>query len=142
MRLVEVEIENYKQYAGTHVFRPGEKAMVAIVGQNGAGKTTLFEAIEWCLYNPSTIRNDSLTPRVQGGKPRVRVVLEDLRAGVVYEIERSLKGGSTKAEIYRTDQPESPLVQGTRQVTDYVTRELTGLPHSAFVSTFLLGRRS
>ncbi len=52
MRLVEVEIENYKQYAGTHLFHPGEKAMVAIVGQNGAGKTTLFEAIEWCLYNP------------------------------------------------------------------------------------------
>jgi DNA repair exonuclease SbcCD ATPase subunit len=28
------------------------------------------------------------------------------------------------------------VVQGTRQVTEYVTRELTGLPHSAFVSTF------
>ncbi len=136
MRLVEVEIENYKQYAGAHVFRPGEKALVAIVGQNGAGKTTLFEAIEWCLYNPSSIRNDSLTPRVQGGKPRVRVVLEDASSGIVYEIERSLKGGSTKAEIYRADQPESPLVQGTRQVTEYVTRELTGLPHAAFVSTF------
>lgn len=136
MRLIEVELENYKQYAGTHVFRPGEKAMVAIVGQNGAGKTTLFEAIEWCLYNPSHIRNDSLTPRLQGGKPRVRVVLEDAAHGIVYEVERSLKGGSTKAEIFRADQPESPLVQGTRQVTDFVTRELTGLPHAAFVSTF------
>ena len=105
MRLVEVEVENYKQYAGAHVFRPGEKAMVAIVGQNGAGKTTLFEAIEWCLYNPNHIRNDSLTPRIQGGKPRVRVVLEDPGSGLAYEIERSLKGGSTKAEIYRADQP-------------------------------------
>ena len=136
MRLVEVEIENYKQYAGTHVFRPGEKAMVAIVGHNGAGKTTLFEAIEWCLYNPTRIKNDSLTPRVQGGKPRVRVVLEDPHSGIVYEIERLLKGGSTQAEIYRQDQPESPLVQGTKQVTDYVTKELTGLSHTAFVSTF------
>ncbi len=83
MRLVEVEIENYKQYAGTHLFHPGEKAMVAIVGQNGAGKTTLFEAIEWCLYNPTRIKNDTLTPRVQGGKPRVRVVLEDQQTGIV-----------------------------------------------------------
>ncbi len=66
----------------------------------------------------------------------MRVVLEDASSGIVYEIERSLKGGSTKAEIYRADQPESPLVQGTRQVTEYVTRELTGLPHAAFVSTF------
>jgi exonuclease SbcC len=136
MRLVEVEIENYKQYAGTHRFCPGEKSMVAVVGQNGAGKTTLFEAIEWCLYNPNHIKNDSLTPRIAGGKPRVRVVLEDTGSGITYEIERSLKGGSTKAEIYRADQPESPLVQGTRQVTEYVTRELTGLPHAAFVSTF------
>lgn len=136
MRLVEVEIENFKQYAGTHTFRPGEKAMVAIVGQNGAGKTTLFEAIEWCLYNPARIRNDTLTPRVQGGRPRVRVVLEDPHSGIVYEIERLLKGGSTQAEIYRQDQPESPLVQGTRQVTEYVARELTGLSHTAFVSTF------
>ena len=136
MRLIEVEIENYKQYAGKHLFKPGEKAMVAIVGQNGAGKTTLFEAIEWCLYNPPRIRNDSLTPRLLGGKPRVRVVLEDAQTGIVYEIERLLKGGSTQAEIYRQDQPESPLVQGTRQVTEYVTRELTGLPHTAFVSTF------
>ncbi|MCO5220502.1 MAG: SMC family ATPase [Thermomicrobiales bacterium] len=136
MRLIEVEIENYKQYAGAHVFRPGEKAMVAIVGQNGAGKTTLFEAIEWCLYNPTRIKNDSITPRMHGGKPRVRVVLEDTNTGVVYEVERLLKGGSTQAEIYRQDQPESPLVQGTRQVTDYVTRELTGLSHTAFVATF------
>ncbi|MEZ4504784.1 MAG: SMC family ATPase [Thermomicrobiales bacterium] len=136
MRLVEVEIENYKQYAGMHLFRPGEKAMVAIVGQNGAGKTTLFEAIEWCLYNPSRIKNDTLIPRVQGGKPRVRVVLEDPQSGVVYEVERLLKGGSTQAEIYRQDQPESPLVQGTKQVTEFVARELTGLSHTAFVATF------
>jgi exonuclease SbcC len=136
MRLVEVEIENYKQYAGTHLFRPGEKAMVAVVGQNGAGKTTLFEAIEWCLYNPSRIKNDTLTPRVKGGKPRVRVVIEDPHSGIVYEIERLLKGGSTQAEIYRQDQPDSPIVQGTRQVTEYVTKELTGLSHTAFVATF------
>ena len=66
----------------------------------------------------------------------MRVVLEDPHSGIVYEIERLLKGGSTQAEIYRQDQPESPLVQGTRQVTDYVTKELTGLSHTAFVSTF------
>ena len=136
MRLVEVEIENYKQYAGTHVFRPGEKAMVAIVGQNGAGKTTLFEAIEWCLYNPSASRTIRSRPACRAVNRGCGWCWKIRTAGIVYEIERSLKGGSTKAEIYRADQPESPLVQGTRQVTDYVTRELTGLPHTAFVATF------
>ncbi len=66
----------------------------------------------------------------------MRVVLEDQQTGVVYEIERMLKGGSTQAEIYRQDQPETPIVQGTKQVTDYVARELTGLSHTAFVATF------
>lgn len=136
MRLVEVELENFKQYSGVHRLEPGENAIVAVVGHNGAGKTTLFEAIEWCLYNPSRIRNDSLIPRQHGGKPRVRVVLEDPGTGIVYEVERSLKGSSTQAEIYRQDQPESPIVQGTRQVTEYVSRELIGLSHTAFVSTF------
>ncbi len=62
--------------------------------------------------------------------------IEDPHTGIVYEIERTLKGGSTQAEIYRQDQPETPIVQGTKQVTDYVARELTGLSHTAFVATF------
>ena len=55
MILAAVEIENYKQYAGSHCIDFPEQGMVAITGPNGAGKTTLFEAIEWCLYGPRTI---------------------------------------------------------------------------------------
>jgi exonuclease SbcC len=38
--------------------------------------------------------------------------------------------------VYREDQPETPLVQGSRQVSEYVARHLIGLDHRAFVSTF------
>jgi DNA repair protein SbcC/Rad50 len=136
MNLVSLELENYRQFQGLHTFAPGEQAMVAVIGRNGAGKTTLFEAIEWCLYNPTTIKSAELQSRVGVGRPRVKVVLEDPQSGERFEVERQWKGYSTVAEIYRSSQPDTPVVQGTRQVTDFVTKNLLGLSHKAFVATF------
>ncbi len=136
MNLVELEISNYRQFHGTHNFMPGEQGMVAIIGPNGAGKTTLFEAIEWCLYNPSSIRNSDLQHRFQGGRPRVRLVLEQPLTGDRYEVEREVKSGTTAASVYKLSEPDRPVVQGTRQVTEYVSKQLIGLPHRAFVATF------
>jgi exonuclease SbcC len=134
--LVELELEDYKQFAGLHRFTPPPQGIVGVIGPNGAGKTTLFEAIEWCLYNPREIVAEEIPPRGRAGKPRVKVVLQDTHDGVRYVIERTLKRGVSNAEIYREDQPEARIVHGPRQVTDYVARKLIGLDHRAFVSTF------
>jgi exonuclease SbcC len=134
--LAELEIEDYKQFAGVHRFTPPPQGIVGIIGPNGAGKTTLFEAIEWCLYNPREIVADEIPTRGQVAKPRVKVVLQDTHDGTRYVIERTLKRGVSNAEIYREDQPESRIVNGPRQVTAYVAQKLIGLDHSAFVSTF------
>jgi len=134
--LAELHLENYKQYAGEHRIEFPPQGIVAVIGANGVGKTTLFEAIEWCLYNPREIENAEVPPRGGVGRTLVRVVLEDPRDGVRYVVERGLKRGVTTAEVYKEDQPEAPLVQGTRPVTDYVSRRLIGLGHRAFVSTF------
>ncbi len=136
MILTELFIQNYKQYAGEHRIEPPASGIVAVIGANGVGKTTLFEAIEWCLYNPSTILNADVPPRGGVGQTRVKVVLEDPRNATRYVVERTLKRGVAQAEVYREDLPESPLVQGSRQVSDYVARKLVGLGHRAFVSTF------
>src|SRR5680860_1192946 len=124
MNLVELEIENYRQFQGLHTFTPSEQAMVAVIGRNGAGKTTLFEAIEWCLYNPSRIRSADIQNRVSAGRPRARVTLEHPQTGERFEIERESKRGSTIASVYRASQPETPVVQGTKQVTGYVAKHL------------------
>ena len=136
MILVALEIENYKQFAGAHQIAPSPQGIVGVVGRNGVGKTTLFEAIEWCLYNPTGIHNDDIPPRGGLGQTCVRVTLEDPRDGVRYVVERRLKRKVVSAEIYRADDTENRIVQGTRQVTDYVTKRLIGLSHRAFVSTF------
>ena len=136
MILAELRIENYKQFLGEHRIEPPQSGIVAVIGANGVGKTTLFEAIEWCLYNPATIANADVPPRGGVGQTKVTVVLEDARDGVRYSVERTLKRKVANGAIYREDRPSEPIVQGTRQVTDYVARKLVGLGHRAFVSTF------
>jgi exonuclease SbcC len=136
MILAAVEIENYKQYAGSHCIDFPEQGMVAITGPNGAGKTTLFEAIEWCLYGPHTIPHASIPPHDGVGATLVRVTLEDPHDGRRYVVKRMLRKGSSSAEAYAEDDPGKPLVQGPRDVSDFVAKQLVGLPHAAFVSTF------
>jgi DNA repair protein SbcC/Rad50 len=136
MILAAVEIENYKQYAGSHCIDFPEQGMVAITGPNGAGKTTLFEAIEWCLYGPRTIPHASIPPHDGVGATRVRVTLQDPYDGRRYVVKRTLRNGVSSAEAYAEDDPGQPLVQGPRDVSDYVAKQLVGLPHAAFVSTF------
>ncbi|MFL5762109.1 MAG: AAA family ATPase [Thermomicrobiales bacterium] len=135
MILAELELENYKQYTGKHLFRPSE-GVIGIIGQNGVGKSTLFEAIEWCLYNPREIPNDELRPRGKAGHPRVKLTLQDPCDGVRYVVERVLKKSSVSAEIWREDQAETRIVHGSKPVAEYVAKTLIGLDHHAFVSTF------
>ncbi len=136
MILAAIEIENYKQYAGSHCIDFPEQGMVAITGPNGAGKTTLFEAIEWCLYGPRTIPHATIPPHDGVGMTRVRVTLQDPHDGRRYVVKRTLRNGVSSAEAYSEDDPGQPLVQGPRDVSDYVAKQLVGLPHAAFVSTF------
>jgi exonuclease SbcC len=136
MIICSLEIENYKQYAGQHHIDFPEQGIVSVTGPNGAGKTTLFEAIEWALYNPNSIPLLTIPPHDGSGHTVVRVTMEDPVDGVRYVVQRELRKKATRAEIYREDNPSEPIVQGTRDVTRYVTRHLIGLPHDAFVSTF------
>ncbi|MDQ2655639.1 MAG: SMC family ATPase, partial [Chloroflexota bacterium] len=136
MIICSLEIDNYKQYAGHHLIDFPEQGIVSVTGPNGAGKTTLFEAIEWALYNPNAIPLATIPPHDGVGHTTVRVTLEDPVDGVRYVVQRELRRRTTQAEIYREDNPSEPIVQGTKDVTRYVTRHLIGLPHDAFVSTF------
>ena len=137
MILVELEIEDYKQFAGLHRFTPTPEGIIAIIGHNGAGKTTLFEAIEWCLYQPREIASDEVAPRGKVARPRVKLTLLDPETGIKFMIVRTLsKSRTADAEIYREDSSDSRIVKGSRQATEHVSRTLIGLSHRAFVSTF------
>ncbi len=138
MILSRVHITNYKQYGGSHDVELPQAATIGVIGSNGVGKTTLFEAIEWALYSPSSIKAAEVKPRVWRGKTEVHVTLEDPATGTQYTVERELGTGSAKARIYRTDAngTEEKIVDGAAQVTSYVADKLIGLDHAAFVATF------
>nr|MDQ3045128.1 AAA family ATPase [Chloroflexota bacterium] len=72
MILVELQIENYKHFLGSHAISVPSEGIVGVIGANGAGKTTLFEAIEWCLYNPAHIASKDVPPRLGLGQSRVQ----------------------------------------------------------------------
>lgn len=138
MILTRVEIINYKQYGGQHVIEIPQSGAIGVIGANGVGKTTLFEAIEWALYSPSSIKAADVKPRVWRGKTEVKVTLDDPATGGRFLVERELGKGSAKARIYRVDQTgfEEKIVDGASQVTSFVIQHLIGLDHAAFVATF------
>ncbi len=138
MIITRLTLENYKQYRGEHIFPIAEEATIGVIGANGVGKTTIFEAIEWCLYNPRSIENKSIRPRGSGGEARVVVELTTVDGSQIYEVERILKRSTTQANVYKMTEMGGgdPVVQGTRDVTDYISTTLIGLGHSAFVATF------
>ena len=52
IKLLSVEIENYRQYYGHHKieFASREDGFTVIFGYNGEGKSNFLNAINWCLY--------------------------------------------------------------------------------------------
>ena len=52
IRLLSVEIQNFRQYYGNHKlnFASREEGFTVIMGKNGEGKSNLLNAINWCLY--------------------------------------------------------------------------------------------
>jgi len=53
IKLISIEIENYRQYYGNHKinFVDRKDGFTVIMGKNGEGKSNLLNAINWCLYN-------------------------------------------------------------------------------------------
>lgn len=137
MILTRIQIENYKQYQGSHDIEVPAQATIGVIGENGTGKTTLFEAIEWCLYSPRAISPSDVRPRGYTGHTTVTVHLESADGSQQFIVERVLKRAPS-ATVYRLHPSGEiePIVQGTRQVSDYVATKLIGLSHTAFTATF------
>lgn len=92
MIINHITINDYKQFAGTHEIDLPSNATIGVIGANGVGKTTLFEAIEWCLYSPSAIKNQDIRPRGISSTPSVTILFEKPETGEQVLVERTQIG--------------------------------------------------
>ena len=132
MRLLELELENFRQYA--HAVVAFETGITAIVGANGAGKTTLVEAILWALYGTTAARGTSDTLRFMWseGGARVQVRLEFQLGNACYQVIRTEKDASLSQ---RRDGSLQPLARGVRPVTESI-QKLLGMTLHQFQTSF------
>lgn len=62
MKLLSIEILNFRQFNGIHrmdLDTRGSSNVIVIHGENGAGKTTLLNAFKWCFYGQTDFDSHS-----------------------------------------------------------------------------------
>jgi DNA sulfur modification protein DndD len=62
VKLLSIEIKNFRQFNGTHnmdLDTCGKSNVIVIHGENGAGKTTLLNAFKWCFYGQTDFDSHS-----------------------------------------------------------------------------------
>lgn len=104
MKLLELEMENFRQYMGRQKieFVMNDKNITIVFGENGKGKTGIFRALMFCLYGSTHIQQDNPTEPIhlvsmkllenstRPVKAEVRILFE--HRGQRYEMTRSIRG--------------------------------------------------
>lgn len=139
MKLVELELKNFRQHLDTSVtFADG---VTGVIGPNGSGKSTILEAISWALYGAPAVRgtNDTIRGKASEGGAKVNVKLTFELGGAMYKIARQLDGsgrsGSAALEV-----DGRALRSGMSEVSDAVTK-LLGMDYRAFFTSFFTGQK-
>lgn len=134
MRLVSLEVKNYRKYSSESADFPD--GLIGIVGPNGAGKSSLMEAIGWALYGNPAARTTKEHIKRQGSSLReiCQVILNMEIAGTHYQIVREMRGAglSSDAAIHAD---KKPVARGTQATLEYATR-LLGMDREAFFTSF------
>lgn len=101
MRLLSIEIENFRQFSGLHVMDldvqvADNKNVIVIHGENGSGKTTLLNAFKWCFYgqtdfdsqNEKLLNERSVVAADAGGRIEMAVRVEFEHEGLRHTAKR------------------------------------------------------
>ena len=139
-RILEVRMENYRQYYGTVTAKFSEKDRVfsVFIGGNGEGKSNLLNAINWCLFEREphkrkesglpiiNIRRLEDTPTGSRIAMSVTVILQ--RGVAKYSISRRLVG--TKHDFKKLDGQYVVIGTNTPVPEGF---EIGGKPNKAFL---------
>ncbi|EKE03937.1 MAG: hypothetical protein ACD_20C00127G0004 [uncultured bacterium] len=135
MRLISLELENFRQHKDTRInFSDG---ITIINGSNGSGKSTILEAISWAIYGTEAARGnkDSIKWNKAPARSKVKVELTFALDNETYKVIRWLD----KAEIYLDTNP-APIVTTQQEITKYLTDKL-GMTKDEFFNTYFTGQK-
>ena len=134
MRLVSLNIKNYRQFKETSVEFPD--GIIGIVGLNGSGKSSLVEAVAWALYGNVAARTgkDIIKRDTAPASASCEATLEMTLNGDSYKIIRALKGSSLlgEATIYVNGRL---LANSVREVDKAVAHTLN-MDYNSFYTSF------
>ena len=118
MKIINVEISNYRQYCGINVIPLSvdpEKNITIIQGVNGSGKSNFMNAITWCLYNEEIFKsktnlgrdviNESALFNSPNGEAEVFVTVSIGEHEPEFIFKRSEQYRLEKGMPYRVDAP-------------------------------------
>lgn len=134
MKIRKVEWKNFSSYGNKKqtLDFPETSCLFQVVGENGAGKTSISQVISFCLYGKVEGKKLGDIPNRINGNTWTSVEFES--NGRVINVERGLEPTFFSLSIDGIKYDQS----GTRNVQDYLSEDLIGIPFYVFNNTISL----
>lgn len=134
MKIRKVEWKNFSSYGNKKqtLDFPETSCLFQVVGENGAGKTSISQVISFCLYGKVEGKKLGDIPNRINGSTWTSVEFES--SGRVITVERGLEPTFFSLSIDGIKYDQS----GTRNVQDYLSEDLIGIPFYVFNNTISL----
>lgn len=134
MKINKIEWRNIASYGNRKQVLefPNESCLFQIVGENGAGKTTISQVIAFALYGKVEGKKLGDIPNRINGNAWTKIEFENF--GKVITVERGLEPSIFNLFINGILYDQA----GNRNVQDYLTEDLIGIPYYVFNNTISL----
>jgi DNA repair exonuclease SbcCD ATPase subunit len=134
MKILKIEWKNFSSYGNKKqsLSFEGENGLYQIIGENGAGKSSISQVITFGLYGKIEGKKLSDIPNRINGHTEVTIEFES--NGNVVRVERGLDPSYLNLYLNGVLYDQA----GSRNIQDYLTDDLIGIPYYVFNNTISL----
>ena len=134
MKILKIEWKNFSSYGNKKQSLSFTEAngLFQIIGENGAGKSSISQVITFGLYGKIEGKKLSDIPNRINGHAEVTIEFE--ANGNVIKVERGLEPSYLNLSLNGVLYDQA----GSRNVQDYLTEDLIGIPYYVFNNTISL----
>jgi len=134
MKILKIEWKNFSSYGNKKqsLSFEGENGLYQIIGENGAGKSSISQVITFGLYGKIEGKKLSDIPNRINGHTEITIEFES--NGNVVRVERGLDPSYLNLYLNGVLYDQA----GSRNIQDYLTDDLIGIPYYVFNNTISL----